>query len=320
MACRCHTALNLPHPCTDAKFDFTKLILDAVKKYEIIPDRREMIHDPMFKHMLTLYKKFHVSDPDSFTTSMCEWMFLGRYTGFRREEWCNEKSHEYTIIDDPLWVGNKTRSVAIEDFRFFDHNNAPVTITPDMWKNPQATLPRNIAFMELCFRKQKNNDNHQKIIYSRSTKCEHLCPVYLAFRIHCRGRRLGAPLTYPAAIYWDQKSCSHKLLTSRQANQFLRQVASKTFDIPAGHKSLEKWSCHSIRVTACNLLHRAGFSDSYIKMRLRWRSKSFEMYLRNTFYSAGDHTSALALPVHPTAAERRTLEPHEELMHKATQA
>jgi hypothetical protein len=37
-------------------------------------------------------------------------------------------------------------------------------------------------------------------------------------------------------------------------------------------KRLDKWSTHSIRVTACNLLHRARYSDTYIKNRLRWKS------------------------------------------------
>ena len=317
MACLCHTNLGLPHPRNAAKVDFVKIVLDAVKKYEKVPDRHEMIHDDMFKHMLTLYKKYYTTDPDSYVVSLCEWIFLGRYTGFRREEWCSEKAHEYTTIDDPLWDGNKVRSIAIEDFTFYNSNNAPVTITQDMWSRPNSTLPDNISFVEVCFRKQKNNDNYQKIIYSCCDRNPLMCPVFVAYRIHCRGLRLGAPPTYPAAIYWDNKAQSHKLITSRQANQFLRQTASKTFGIPAKSKSLDKWSCHSIRVTACNLLHRARYSDSYIKSRLRWRSDAFLMYLRNTFYTAKDHTSALALATKPTLTELRPLEEHEELIAKA---
>jgi hypothetical protein len=317
LACLCHTSLGLADP-RRAPINFIKTITDAVRKFEKVPNRREMIHDSMYEHMLVLYEKYYTKDPDCLLVSLCEWMFLGRYTGFRREEWCNEKSNEYTRITDPLWVGNATRSVAIEDFTFFDAKGAPIKIPKSLWCKPLPTLPSNISFVELCIRKQKNNDNFQKITYSRCVKNPFLCPVYVSFRIHCRGLRLGAPPTYPAAIYWDKPTTTYKLITSRQANDFLRQTASSTFDIRPDCKSLAKWSCHSIRVTAANLLHRAKFSDSYIKNRLRWRSDAFLMYLRNTFYTAKDHTSALALDFAPTTAdETRPLEAHEQLITTA---
>ena len=72
---------------------------------------------------------------------------------------------------------------------------------------------------------------------------------------------------------------------------------------------------HSIRVTAANLLHRAKFSDSYIKNRLRWRSDTFLMYLRNTFYTADQHTNAVTLGLDPPAQElARPLEPHKAII------
>ena len=36
------------------------------------------------------------------------------------------------------------------------------------------------------------------------------------------------------------------------------------------------------------------FLDSYIKNRLRWKSKCFRDYLRNTFYSANQHIILLS--------------------------
>jgi hypothetical protein len=82
-----------------------------------------------------------------------------------------------------------------------------------------------------------------------------------------------------------------------------------------GHKDLLMWSCHSIRVTAANLLHRAWFSDSYIKNRFLWRSDTFLMYLRNTFYMADQHTKAITLGLDlPDRSIARPLEPHESLL------
>ena len=78
---------------------------------------------------------------------------------------------------------------------------------------------------------------------------------------------------------------------------------------------LNKWSTHSIRVTAANLLHRACFSDSYLQNRLRWRSNAFLEYLRNTVYTAEDHAYALDLDVPPPRRVRlRPLEAHERVM------
>jgi hypothetical protein len=82
--------------------------------------------------------------------------------------------------------------VAIENFTYFDANGAPIEIYRALWSKPLSQLPANIAFVALCICKQKNNDNFQKIIYSRCNKNPFLWPVYVAFRIYCRGLRLGA--------------------------------------------------------------------------------------------------------------------------------
>jgi hypothetical protein len=44
---------------------------------------------------------------------------------------------------------------------------------------------------------------------------------------------------------------------------------------------LRKWSSHSLRVWACVILHGMGFTDSQIKLLLRWRSDAFFDCLRN---------------------------------------
>ena len=54
MACKCHTDLGLPSPRL-ADTDYISVILDAVKKYQSVPDRREMIHDSMYRHLVHEY-------------------------------------------------------------------------------------------------------------------------------------------------------------------------------------------------------------------------------------------------------------------------
>jgi hypothetical protein len=51
-----HTQRNLPSP-RSAEMDFVKVITDAVKTYEQVPNRREMIHDSMYHHMLQQYRR-----------------------------------------------------------------------------------------------------------------------------------------------------------------------------------------------------------------------------------------------------------------------
>ena len=134
----------------------------------------------------------------------------------------------------------------------------------------------------------------------------------LPFRIVCRGKRLGLPDTHPAAVYSPSDGISsYRLITGNDANSLLHCTARAVFHLEASSPDLKLWSTHSLRVTACNLLHRAKFSDSYIKNRLRWKSDSFLMYLRNTFYTADEHAKALDLGITPSPHERRVLEDHE---------
>ena len=52
-------------------------------------------------------------------------------------------------------------------------------------------------------------------------------------------------------------------------------------------------STHSLRVKACVLLAEAGKEGWYIKLRLRWLSDCFEVYIRNTKRITWQHVEAL---------------------------
>ena len=53
------------------------------------------------------------------------------------------------------------------------------------------------------------------------------------------------------------------------------------------------YSAHSIRVGACILLHEHGFTGSFIKVRLRWKSDTFLPYLCNSDRLTTQHAAAL---------------------------
>ena len=73
-ATRCHTDRQLPSPRTGVPIDYISLMTDAVRKYEHVPDRREMIHDPM---MLKIIQRLQSATPDSHAAALCDWIFLG---------------------------------------------------------------------------------------------------------------------------------------------------------------------------------------------------------------------------------------------------
>jgi hypothetical protein len=263
---------------------------NALKKYETVPKRKEMISNSMFHYIANLASR---TAEDLLVRAVTDWIVLGCYTGFRKSEWCSNNQDTYTTIDDPNWGDHPNAlSTIVEDFSF-------ATATGSRIHDVHTTPDDIITFTTLCFCKQKNNDNGQTLTYRRLTDSHWLCPTQASLNIVRQARRLGLPHNSPAAAYRDRNTGKHRLIMALQVAIFLRHVAHKVFNIPMGHKDLLAWSCHSIRVTAANLLHRARFSNSYIKNRLWWRSDTFLMYLRNTFYMADQHTKAITLGLDP---------------------
>lgn len=80
--------------------DFVAVILDAVRKYQSVPKRREIIHDNMFEHLVAMHARLSKSDPDALVPATIEWFLLGRWVGPRRSEWCSDSPTTYKTIDD----------------------------------------------------------------------------------------------------------------------------------------------------------------------------------------------------------------------------
>ena len=126
---------------------------------------------------------------------------------------------------------------------------------------------------------------------------------------------VNLPTLCPVAVYSHASTPSRRQVMGKCVTTFLRSVVQHVYKLPSNSPQLKLWSPHSIRVTAATLLHRARFSDSFIKNRLRWKSDSFLMYLRNTFYTADQHSNALNLDIpSPSLSELCPLEPHEEAL------
>ena len=165
-------------------------------------------------------------------------------------------------------------------------------------------------------RYQKNGDHGQDITFARDLKNPEFCPVETALVIVARAARPCVPKKEPIAVYKAMDGQRKFIITDTDANTPLRLAAHKVLEIPRGDPELNRWSTHSIRVTAANLLHRQKFSDSYIQNRLRWKKDAFKLYLRNTFYTADQHTLYISESNLPPEHERqiREDEPHERVL------
>ena len=102
----------------------------------------------------------------------------------------------------------------------------------------------------------------------------------------------------PIAVFSEIKNGKTKVcfIDDVHIKEILQEAASTVYDIKC-KKELSAFTSHSIRVGACVLLHSQNVSSEDIKFRLRWRSDTFRMYLRNILQLAEKHKDAIAKAV-----------------------
>ena len=283
-----HLTRRLPDPSEPSFFkeDLISPLLRAVKAYEEVTNRKEMIYESMVANMLQLNT---LSSPTSLNSAIIDWILLGRVTGARRCEWCQDGPTIQMTVPNLAHEIAEPVAFLLSDFEFFDSSQRRIhRVSPD-------DISR-VEYVNVRWRFQKNDDNGQVIPYQRDRERPDVCSVLAAFRIVLRALTLNLLPLEPLAIYSNSSSQStYRHIRASQVVKFLRRSAQVAFGLKPDDKSLQRWTCHSIRVTAANILHRANMSDSYIQTRLRWKSNTFLMYLRNTFYSADRHTQAMKI-------------------------
>ena len=133
--------------------------------------------------------------------------------------------------------------------------------------------------LKITWRFQKNGQNGETIPYVKDTREHHFCPVRAAYRIVNRATRLGVTRDEPLAVFSTAKG-TKSFIHSENVRAFLREAAASVYKIK-DPKILDLFTCHSVRLGACVALHVGGANIMEIKSRLRWRSDSFQMYLRH---------------------------------------
>ena len=282
--------------------NYVNTIIHALSSYENVPNRREMITDGMMHWLLAESKRRH---KDSDLAAIVDWLILGRYAGFRKSEWCQSSQTSFERIEE--WPGQPPLAFIISDITFMDKNKRRIRFN-------STTSHDDVFYITIRWRKQKNGENGEEITFARDLEKPEVCPVLATLRIAARAQRLGTPSNEPIGVF-SKKNKRHFISDSLVA-KYLRLAASTVLNISLKDEYINRWSTHSVRVTAANLLHRERYADSFIQKRLRWKSTSFLDYLRNTFYAAEQHAGLkLSDSNLPPMAERvyRTDEPHEAL-------
>ena len=143
----------------------------------------------------------------------------------------------------------------------------------------------------ICWRYQKNQQNGECKLLTRNDAHKQFCGVRAALRICHRAIHLRVARNSPLETY-QTITKQTRLLSNKHVEFALKQAARNVYHLKT-KKDLQKFTCHSLRVGACVMLHIAGFSDTDIKFELRWRSDSFRDYLRNVLCMAAAKPTAL---------------------------
>jgi len=101
---------------------------------------------------------------------------------------------------------------------------------------------------------------------------------------------LGQSDDLPMCVYSDKKKM--KYLTRENLSKAVKLAAKRALP-HLTEEELKRFSCHSFRVWAAVLLSEQGKEGDYVKIRLRWVSEAYRVYLRNTKQSAVNHNDAL---------------------------
>ena len=125
---------------------------NAIKKYETVPKRKQMISDSMFHYLANLAS---CASEDSLVCLITDWIALGCYTGFHKSEWCSDNHDVYvgprfengplSIMDDPASILRRavpvlmTGPVNCPFFQYWDANSdsgRPVSILRFLQRSP----------------------------------------------------------------------------------------------------------------------------------------------------------------------------------------
>ena len=253
-------------------------------RWEKMPNRAEPLTPEMVKFLVDNSANLH---PDSACSAYSDWAVLSLQTGFRISEYAQTHSAQHMPLKAQvaLNIDGTSKAFIASDFKFLGHHRQPVA------KNKRQFA----QYVYITWRFQKNGNNGEEISFSRNNKRPDFCPVRAAYRIIKRAERLQQQKDLPIAICLSPTKAKQKLsyITSPFITKQLRLAAKSAHGLTS-KEDLKKFTPHSPRVGACVLLDLMKHKSDYIKKRLRWRSDSYEDYLRHIPALAIEHAASIA--------------------------
>ena len=156
---------NMMNPCLDLagkQSRFIKDILHEVKRWEIMPNRREPITKDIISYIVNKGEGMKKSNPHNIYATLGDWLILGLQSGFRRKEWAQDHTHLSKHRDIQRNVDGSPAAFIMSDWDFRGKKNRRLNQS----SNKQIT---NADSVNITYRFQKNNDNGQVITYTKDT-------------------------------------------------------------------------------------------------------------------------------------------------------
>ena len=271
-------ALDLPwDQASDS--DAAKL-LRSQKTFEGKPDRREPLHDKVLAQMKILAD---AGPRNGFKRAVWLWTNLGTSTGFRRQEFVMDKQEiQLYVLPNGSTV---IRAFCVKNFHFFNDDGIQISTSTVLNNGRKAQQ------VGQEYEIQKNRQNGQIVSQSRNTRCPDLCCVETSIEIIKLAAACGADQPNDPLCVYEKNRGEIEFLTGTMITSYYRKITKLVFPSISADE-LKLYSVHSIRVKAAVLLHEAGKSDAYIKLRIRWLSDCFNVYLRNTKTICDQHNAA----------------------------
>ena len=267
-----------PYTC-ELKTNFPEIVVKALRQYEKIEDRREIITDSMFEFIEEVGRS---SDQDSLEDAFSDWAKWTRYGGPRRREWCQRTKTKYDKVEHGP---DEAAALIMDDVVPYDATGRLL--------DPRSCTFDEVHSFAVRWRWQKNGDNGEIIKYYKDIDNPIWCPCKALWNIIQRAIRLNIKPHEPLGKYRDSRGKIY-FIRDTDVNKLLQQAARIKLGITS-KEDLSRWTTHSLRVTAANELHRLGFHSHFIMHRLRWKSETFARYLRHTIHVARQHTEAMNL-------------------------
>ena len=252
-----------------------------IKAEEDIARRRQPLTD---ETVTVITKKAKESHRDSLEALVGDIIRVASQIGPRAAEIVQKTSSNYDVHTYPS--GKKViKAMTSSNFRF-------LTAKGRLIKATSVKNRKLVRKMKQTWPIQKNRRNNEELTYLTNDENPDLCVINGALGMIDRAARLEQDPNLPFAVYENTQG-NMTYLTTKKLTDYIRNCTKQAHpDMP--EQELQLYSCHSMRVWACMLLHQMGKSGDYIRVRLRWLSEAYRVYLRDSEVSAKQHNEALS--------------------------